>query len=766
MRKRSMLNMFVAALVVAAFLCVLNSEPASAQTDEVSIWRLEADEVLLNRNVRINPEGIDTNKDTVTYRIYGITEVSHEWISSDEDVLEIKEEEGKVKTIGKGEGLAKLILRVTATDGNTYEDYAYVSSYREFDQKTTGTTQIDTMLYRHAGDDTDYRNERGTIPAGKTIEVTGVSKNYFRVNWTDYSLNDNVPNGEGYVKRSSISVEPTDIEVTPSDIAVPINKSKMATATLLPEGASSEGITWSSANTGIANVNSTGNITGKKQGVTKITAKLPNGSQAKATASVYEEINEDANGEAKENTNIYAGAYKGAVVTGLNQGDEVKVLGICNSYYYVSNTDGKVGFVEKTKIKVHVQSIYFDDDFEVIKKKQKETLILKYIPKLAKEDNPAQWSIVSGKGAKIIDANKGKVEGVDFGSSVVRATVAGATEGNGTAEIRVWVRGTMEKGWTKVQNVEHHTGCGSIMQGMCGLSKKVYFVRVDKEDKYAILYTGNINGDKIENRRAVAKITGAFHINSMEAVNNKNKTHVTFYMTPYHKAGKTSKGKDIKIPQKGYVTQVTIPNSVLNGKGNTDYTKLKKYAAKRINVYKPGKKKNGKKTNELMENCQFSNINKYGKRFVLKAGGLAMLFEKRGNALHFLSKKKIINTHTGRPNYDASKAGGAIYKGYYYLVFSFVKKDSQATQYFKELRGMSYITRYKISTTGKQLKLTHNADYEFVAENNVTWKNNNENKKNGYSPQLEMEDVYIYKGKMYFNSEGGNDCIDLLGKNK
>lgn len=52
MRKGRVPGMLAVVLVATVFLCATGSEPASAQTDEVSIWRLEADEVLLNRNVR------------------------------------------------------------------------------------------------------------------------------------------------------------------------------------------------------------------------------------------------------------------------------------------------------------------------------------------------------------------------------------------------------------------------------------------------------------------------------------------------------------------------------------------------------------------------------------------------------------------------------------------------------------------------------------------------------------------------------------------
>ena len=71
------------------------------------------------------------------------------------------------------------------------------------------------------------------------------------------------------------------------------------------------------------------------------------------------------------------------------------------------------------------------------------------------------------------------------------------------------------------------------------------------------------------------------------------------------------------------------------------------------------------------------------------------------------------------------------------------------------------------------------ADGEFTAEDNeskvdcllqtYSKKNRSHGIRSGktksgrYKPRFEMEDLYIYKERIYFNSEGGKKCLDFVG---
>ncbi len=76
------------------------------------------------------------------------------------------------------------------------------------------------------------------------------------------------------VKVSSFS--PTSIIISPADIDLAINKKFQLEYTLLPEGATSQ-IFWSSSNSNVASVNSSGLVTGLKEGNVTIMATTENG---------------------------------------------------------------------------------------------------------------------------------------------------------------------------------------------------------------------------------------------------------------------------------------------------------------------------------------------------------------------------------------------------------------------------------------------------------------------------------------------------------
>lgn len=81
------------------------------------------------------------------------------------------------------------------------------------------------------------------------------------------------------------AVAVTGIKVSPTSASVQVGKTTTIKATVSPSNASNKTVTWSSANTSIATVNSSGVVTGKKVGTVKITAKA-GGKSATATITV------------------------------------------------------------------------------------------------------------------------------------------------------------------------------------------------------------------------------------------------------------------------------------------------------------------------------------------------------------------------------------------------------------------------------------------------------------------------------------------------
>ncbi|MBQ3330704.1 MAG: Ig-like domain-containing protein, partial [Ruminococcus sp.] len=86
------------------------------------------------------------------------------------------------------------------------------------------------------------------------------------------------------VKSAAVAV--TAVSVSPSTATVEVGKTVALTATVSPSNATDKTVTWSSANSAVASVSSSGVVTGKSAGTVKITAASSNGKTAYCTVTV------------------------------------------------------------------------------------------------------------------------------------------------------------------------------------------------------------------------------------------------------------------------------------------------------------------------------------------------------------------------------------------------------------------------------------------------------------------------------------------------
>lgn len=83
-----------------------------------------------------------------------------------------------------------------------------------------------------------------------------------------------------------IEMKPTSVKLSKSKVMLGVKESYALKATVSPNWLTSEKVKWSSSNSGIATVNSSGKITAKKSGTAVITATTSNGKTANCTVIV------------------------------------------------------------------------------------------------------------------------------------------------------------------------------------------------------------------------------------------------------------------------------------------------------------------------------------------------------------------------------------------------------------------------------------------------------------------------------------------------
>ncbi len=98
------------------------------------------------------------------------------------------------------------------------------------------------------------------------------------------------------------TVAVTNIQINENIESIDVGDSKILTATITPDNATDQNITWNSSDDSIATVSSIGKITAKKSGIAEITATSSNGKVSTIRISVKEEIKEEAKEPIKDNT--------------------------------------------------------------------------------------------------------------------------------------------------------------------------------------------------------------------------------------------------------------------------------------------------------------------------------------------------------------------------------------------------------------------------------------------------------------------------------
>ena len=88
----------------------------------------------------------------------------------------------------------------------------------------------------------------------------------------------------GMVVNTFTPVSVTGVSVSPSTASIRIGGTQQLSATLAPANATNRTVTWSSSNTSIATVNSTGLVTGVAEGAATITATTQDGNKTDTSA--------------------------------------------------------------------------------------------------------------------------------------------------------------------------------------------------------------------------------------------------------------------------------------------------------------------------------------------------------------------------------------------------------------------------------------------------------------------------------------------------
>ncbi|MEE1318995.1 MAG: Ig-like domain-containing protein, partial [Ruminococcus sp.] len=141
--------------------------------------------------------------------------------------------------------------------------------------------------YNIGGPDSDstFYNERNSERIKNCLKVN-VTKKYINCSdWKNYSYTQKKKALQEAYDAFSYGVSPTSVKVNRSTLTLGVGESYGILKTVSPSNAKTS-YTWSSSNSSVASVNSSGKVTAKKAGTANITVKTSNGKTATCKVTV------------------------------------------------------------------------------------------------------------------------------------------------------------------------------------------------------------------------------------------------------------------------------------------------------------------------------------------------------------------------------------------------------------------------------------------------------------------------------------------------
>ena len=224
---------------------------------------------------------IELNKDR--------TVKSASWSTTDTSVATVTGDKTSATVKALKEGTCKLKLSVTTNKGENVSNECLLSVVTKLstDKQAAGVVKNKATFYRGASTTSTARN---TASSGQKLTVIALCGDFYRVKLPEsYDFQDELNQYTTYVLKTQIDIPVTSISITNAEAVknMKVGESAELEYSALPEIAVPKNVSWSSSDTKIAAVSSSGEIKAVQAGTADITATETNsGKTAKVSVTV------------------------------------------------------------------------------------------------------------------------------------------------------------------------------------------------------------------------------------------------------------------------------------------------------------------------------------------------------------------------------------------------------------------------------------------------------------------------------------------------
>lgn len=333
---------------------------------------------------------LGTETEELSFSLKGETVKSSSYVSNNLSSFKIRNTtEGKciVESVAEGTGL--VTLTVKTKEGNTYKEKLFISVYTRIGSYR-GVANKNTDVYRGATDNAGVENkdDKGDIKKSTEFLVTASCDDYYIVKTLDGTVYDDNQN-TGFVKKSDIDLLADSLKINQDSMSVKINNSIKLSADIAPESVANKKVDWSSSNTKVSEVDSSGKLIGKKEGTVTITAVTKDGTNKKDSiyVSVYTAVS-NTTGYLNVDSKLYQVANDKLLKGEGHKGDKLTIVGKCGQYYKVRMEQlSSECYVLKKEVKIPVQSINIVNKPIMLEVGDKIKLNINIYPSLANDKN-------------------------------------------------------------------------------------------------------------------------------------------------------------------------------------------------------------------------------------------------------------------------------------------------------------------------------------------------------------------------------------------
>lgn len=357
----------------------------------------------------------------------------------------------RVKTVAEGTGL--VILTIKTKENKTLTEKVFVSVYQKIASCQAKAAKA-TDVYRGASARAGVENadKKGILANHQRVTVLASCGDYYLFRTNDGSVYED-DKDTGFAKKSDIKILAGSVILQDRNISIEKGKSRKVNAEVMPALASDKEVQWSSGNPKIATVGSDGQVYGKAEGTTIISAITKDGSDKAETTyvSVYKR-RKDVQGCLKSGTSLYAvGNNQVSVGTG-NKGAGLTIAGTCGKYYRIRVSKELLpvsceGFcyVLKTKVTVPVLEVKLQQNRITALSGKRVQLAAIVSPDIA-DNKKVTWRSSNKKVARV--DSKGCVTAKKAGKAVITVTSVDGAKTD-TCEVLVTERKQSSKGTSK-----------------------------------------------------------------------------------------------------------------------------------------------------------------------------------------------------------------------------------------------------------------------------------------------------------------------------